>query len=328
MSASRRIFLATLTAAWLGLASHGALAQPAAYPSQPVRIIVPFPAGGLTDVLVRGLGQELQTLWKQPVVVDNRPGANNIIGADLAAKAPADGHTLFFANNAMSANMYLYKKLPYDFVKDFVPVVNMAKTDQILVVPGTSRAKTLGELLAEAKSQPGQLKYGTYGLGSIAHLDTEDLARRTDTKFVHVPYKGVTEVLVALMGGQIDFALIGAPPAIQPAQSGKLRILAVAATERLAALKDVPTFQEAGVPRFESNSWFGLVAPKATPRDAVNRIAKDVAQVLARPDFQQKYITGVGLSMLVQGPDEFARYLENDRNSFRDKVSHSHVQLD
>ena len=328
MITSRRAFFATFSALGLALGSYDCLAQPTAFPSQPVRIIVPFPPGGLTDVLVRGLGQELQALWKQPVVVDNRPGANNIIGADLAAKSPADGHTLFFANNAMSANLYLYKKLPYDFVRDFVAVTNMVKTDQILVVPATARARTLGDFLAEAKNQPGQLKYGTYGLGSVAHLDTEELARRTDTKFIHVPYKGVTEVMLALMSGQIDFSLVGVPAAISPAQSGKIRALALAATERVSVFKDVPTFQEAGLPHFESTSWFGLLAPKATPRQAVNRIANDVAQVLARPDFQQKYVTGVGLSLLVQGPDEFARYLENDRNSFRDKVTQARVQLD
>lgn len=299
------------------------------FPTKMVKIIVPFTAGGLTDVLVRGLAQELTQQWGQAVVVDNRPGANTIIGAELAAKSAPDGYTLLLANDpTLSANQYLYKKLPYDPVKDFVPVLNLVATEGLLVVREGLAARTLGELIAEAKARPGEVSYGSFGPGSKAHLDTEALARLTGARFNHIPYKGVSEVMQALASGQIDFTLSGVPPAIQLAQAGKIRPIALAAAQRSPLFKDVPTFAEAGVPSLESSSWFGLVAPRNTPAAVVTRIATDISGIIRRPEFQQRYITGVGLRLLDLGPEAYARFLDKDRAEYAERVRAADVKLD
>ncbi len=319
--------LIPLGLAWVGRAT--AQPQAPAFPAKMVKIIVPFTAGGLTDVLVRGLAQELTQQWGQPVIVDNRPGANTIIGAELVAKSAPDGYTLLLANDpTLSANQYLYKKLPYDPVKDFVPLINLVATEGLLVVRDGLPARTLAELLAEAKARPGQITYGTFGPGSKAHLDTEALARLTGASFNHIPYKGVAEVMVALTGGQIDFTLSGVPPAIQLAQAGKIRPIALAAAQRTALFKDVPTFAEAGVANFESSSWFGLVAPANTPPALVTRIAADISSIIRRPEFQQRYITGVGLKLLDLGPDAYALFLDKDRSEYAERIRNVNVRLD
>ena len=332
MFVSTRYALVCALLTSLGFLSAGrasAQPRPAEFPTKMVKIIVPFTAGGLTDVLVRGLAQELTQQWGQAVVVDNRPGANTIIGAELAAKSAPDGYTLLLANDpTLSANQYLYKKLPYDPVKDFVPVINLVATEGLLVVREGLPARTVAELIAEAKAKPGEITYGTFGPGSKAHLDTEELARLTGARFNHIPYKGVSEVMVALSSGQIDFTLSGVPPAIQLAQAGKIRPIALAAAQRTALFKDVPTFAEAGVANFESSSWFGLVAPRNTPPALVKRIAADISRIIRRPEFQQRYITGVGLTLLDLGPDAYARFLDKDRSEYAERIRNVNVKLD
>lgn len=311
----------------LGGPARLALAQ-TTFPSQPVRVVVPFTAGGLTDVLMRGMAQELTVAWGQPVLVDNRPGANTIIGADLVAKAPADGTVLLLANDpTLSANQVLYHKLPYNPVSDFVPVINLVGTDELLVVRADFPAKTLAEFLAQAKARPGQLTYGSYGPGSKAHLDAEEIAYRTGLKFNHIPYKGVADVMTALASGQIDFSMSGVPPAIQLSRAGKIRPLALAAAKRSPQFPDTPTFNEAGLP-FESRAWFGLVAPKGTPQQTVNRIAADASKVLRQPAFLERYVTGVGLSVLDQSPEVYARFLEQDRAEYAERLHRLGVTLD
>jgi tripartite-type tricarboxylate transporter receptor subunit TctC len=305
----------------------GALAQ--GFPDKPVKIVVPFTAGGLADVLARGLANELSKTWPQPVVVENKPGANTIIAAEFTARAPADGYTLLLANDpTVSSNQYLYNKLPYDPVKDFTPVINIAATQEVLVVSEAFKGRTVADLIAQARAKPGQITYGSYGPGSKAHLDAEDFSHLAGVKLNHIPYKGVADVMGALTSGQIDMAFSGMPPSITMVKGGKVRALAIAAPQRSKLLPDVPTTAEAGIANFESSAWFGLIAPAATPKAVVERIAADVARVIARPDFQEKYITGVGLVLLNQGPQPFADFLVKDRAAYAKSVKNVNVKLD
>lgn len=300
-----------------------------AYPNKPVKIIVPFTAGGLADALARGIAQELTREWPQPVVVENKPGANTIIAADATAKSPADGYTLLMANDpTLSSNQYLYSKLPYDPVKDFIPVINVAETLQFLVAGPAFAGKTFADLVAAAKAKPGEVSYGTFGAGSKAHIDTEAFARQAGIKLLHVPYKGVADVVPALLGSQIQIAVTGVPPVLPLVQSGQLRGIAIAAPRRSALLPDVPTFAEAGLKDFNASAWFGLVAPAGTPRAVVEKIAADVSKIIVRPEFQKKYISGVGLELLNQGPAQFADFLQKDRQAYALHIKNVNVKLD
>ena len=305
----------------------GALAQ--AYPAKPVKIIVPFTAGGLADALARGIAQELNREWPQPVVVENRPGANTIIAAEATAKSPADGYTLLMANDpTLSSNQYLYSRLSYDPVKDFTPVINVAETVQLLVAGPAFAGRTLADLIAAAKAKPGEVSYGTYGAGSKAHIDTEAFARQAGVTLLHVPYKGVADVVPALLGSQIQIAIAGVPPVLQLVQSGQLRALAIASPKRAALLPNVPTFTEAGLNGFNASAWFGLVAPVGTPRAIVDKVAADVSKIITRPDFQKKYISGVGLELLNQSPDQFSEFLKKDRQAYAVHIKNINVKLD
>jgi tripartite-type tricarboxylate transporter receptor subunit TctC len=323
----RRSALALMLGTITALATAPAMAQ--GYPDKPVRIIVPFTAGGLADVLARGIGNELGKTWGQAVIIDNRPGANTIIAADATAKSAPDGYTLLMANDpTLSSNQYLYSRLPYDPVKDFVPVINVAATLEILIVPNDSKAKNVGDVIAMAKAAPGTLTYGTYGPGSKAHFDAEEFSTRVGIKLNHIPYKGVADTMIAAASGQIDMSFSGVPPALQMVKSGKIRALAIAAPQRSPVLPDVPTFAEAGVPGFESKAWFGLVAPAGTPQAVVDKIAADVAKIIVKPDFQDKFITGVGLTLVNQGPREYADFLKRDREEYAKEAKIINVKLD
>lgn len=316
-----------------GLALCGAFASTAvfaqAYPARPVKIIVPFTAGGLADTLARGIAQELGREWPQPVVVENRPGANTIIAAEATAKSPADGYTLLMANDpTLSSNQYLYSRLPYDPVKDFTPVINVAETLQMLVAGPAFPGRTLADVIAAAKAKPGEISYGTYGAGSKAHIDSEAFARQAGISLLHVPYKGVADVVPALLSSQIQVAITGVPPVLQLVQSGQIRALAIAAPKRAALLPNIPTFTEAGLTGFNASAWFGLVAPAGTPRAVVDKIAADVSRIIVRPDFQKKYISGVGLELLNQGPDQFAEFLQKDRQAYAVHIKNINVKLD
>lgn len=319
--------LAVMLLATASLTAGHSFAQ--TFPDKPVRIVVPFTAGGLADVLARGLANELSRVWPQPVVVENKPGANTIIAAEFTARAPADGYTLLLANDpTVSSNQYLYNKLPYDPVKDFTPVINIAATQEVLVVSEAFKGRTVADLIAQAKAKPGQITYGSYGPGSKAHLDAEDFARAAGIKLNHIPYKGVADVMGALTSGQIDMSFSGMPPSITMVKGGKVRALAIAAPQRFKLLPDVPTMSEAGVPNFESSAWFGLIAPAATPRAVVDKIAADVARVISRPDFQEKFIGGVGLELLNQNPQKFAEFLAKDRAAYAQSIRNVNVKLD
>ena len=325
----RKTLGALLTLCAAAFAAPLTHAQPAAWPARPVKIIVPFTAGGLADMLARGIAQELTREWPQPVIVENRPGANTIIAAQVTAKSPPDGYILLMANDpTLSSNQYLYSKLPYDPVKDFVPVINVAETQEVLVVGPAFAGRTLADVIVAAKAKPGEVSYGTFGPGSKAHIDTEAFAQQAGIKLLHVPYKGVADVVPALLGGQIQVAVTGVPPVLQLLNSGKLRAVALAASKRSALMPNVPTFTEAGLKDFNASAWFGLVAPAGTPKAIVDKVATDVARIIARPEFQKKYVSGVGLELLSQGPDAFAAFLEKDRAAYAVHVKNINVKLD
>jgi tripartite-type tricarboxylate transporter receptor subunit TctC len=228
----------------------------------------------------------------------------------------------------ISSNQYLYSKLPYDPVKDFVPVINVAETLEVMVVGPAFKGNTLNDLIAAAKAKPDEVAYGTYGLGSKAHIDAEAFSKLAGIKTLHVPYKGVADVMPALLSGQVQFAITGVPPAIPLVRSGQLRAIAIASPKRSASLPEVPTFSEVGLQGFNASAWFGLIAPAATPRAVVEKIAADVSKVIVRPDFQQKYISGVGLELLNQGPAQFADFLRKDRAAYAAHIKELNVKLD
>jgi tripartite-type tricarboxylate transporter receptor subunit TctC len=304
--------IATAALAAVFLCASNVFAQN--FPTKPVRLIVPVTAGGLSDVLARQLAQELAGAWGQQVLVENRPGANTILAADATAKAAPDGHTLMFTTPpAMTANQFLFKKLPYDPEKDLTPVYNIAYAPPIFIVGAGVPVNTLQEFVALAKSKPGEIAYGSFGVGSVAQIDIEVLSARAGIRMNHIPYKGIADVLPALISNQIQFGYAGIPPALALIKQGRIKALAVSAPKRVALLPDVPTLEEAGFPGLDLRGWFGLIAPAATPRAVIDKIAADVAQITNRQDFKDKAITGVGLEPMAQPPEQFAKFMETER---------------
>lgn len=306
-----------------------AVAQTFPQPGKPVRIIVSYPPGGPVDAIGRPLAEGLQRLWPgTSVLIENKPGANAIIGTDYVAKQPGDGHTLLLANDpSLSSNQYLYSKLPYDPVKDLVPVAGVATTTLILLTKADLPAKNVAELVALAKKDPGKLSYGSIGPGSVTHLDAEAFATAAGVKFTHIPYKGTGEVLPALTSGTIDIALSAIGTAVPFIKAGKMKALAVASTARSPLVPDVPTFAEAGIP-FEARSWFGVAAPSTMPRAVVERIAADIRKVVDAPEYREKFIAGLGLEPMPLGPDQFAALLVKDRAKYAERVKNANVRLD
>jgi tripartite-type tricarboxylate transporter receptor subunit TctC len=307
----------------------GGTAAAQSFPSRPVKIVVSYPAGGVVDVLARPLAAGLQQAWGHPVIVENRPGANAIIGTDYVAKQPGDGHTLLFANDpSLSSNQYLYSKLPYDPVKDFVPIVSVASTTLILTTNSSVPASNLAQLLALARQKPGELSYGSFGPGSVTHLDTEAFATAAGIKLLHIPYKGTADVVQALSAGQISMALGAIGPVVPHLRAGKMKAIAVASMQRQPLVPEVPTFHEAGIPNFEARSWFALAAPAGTPRAVVERIAADVLKVVAQPEYRKRFVLDQGLEPFELGPDQFAQYLAKDRAKYAERIKNANVRLD
>ncbi len=298
------------------------------WPSKPVRLIVPYPAGGLTDVLARGIAAEVVKVWGHPLIVENRPGASQMIGAEAIAKSPPDGYTIGMMDKTpLAINPWLFSKLPYDPAKDFAPIINMVQTSQVLVAHPGLPANNVKELVELARQKPGSINYGTFGAGSITHLDSEAFASAAGVKLTHIPYKGIAEVLPAVASGQIQVALSGIPPMLPLARQGRVKVLGAMTPQRLAVLPDVPTFTEQGYP-LASSSWFALFAAAGTPRAIVDKIAADVGRIITQKDFDERFITGVGLEMLNHGPDQLAATVASDRQKYQVYVKNVGVKLD
>lgn len=298
------------------------------FPAQPVRIVVPYTAGGPADVLARALGQQLSQKWGQPVIVENRPGANEIIAAQEVARAPADGYTYLIASDAVfSLNKYLYSKIPYA-PEDFVPVSKLVTANLMLVARPDLPVKTTAELVDYAKKNPGKLNYTSVGAGGVNHLAMAWFNNLNQLDMQHVPYKGLAQALQDIGGGRADlgFAVIGG--ALPMLQNGKVKGLAVAGKTRSAIAPDVPTFAEAGYPQFDASFYFAVAAPKGSPAAAVHKFAKDAGDIVRSAEFKQRYLTNLGFEAVGDTPEDFAGFLVQDRDLAEKKVKVSGAKLD
>jgi tripartite-type tricarboxylate transporter receptor subunit TctC len=296
--------------------------------NRPIRIIVPFAPGGNVDIIARivqpGLSQELG----QPVVVENRPGAGGTIGAELVARSAPDGHTLLMGSNStFSVAPSLYSRIPYHPLKDLAPVVSLASSPFVLVTGAASPAKTAADLVATARSSPGKLTMSSAGTGSSNHLVGELFQRESGTRFVHVPYKGSGDALIALMGGQVDLHFDQLTSAVGHVKSGKLRALMVTSRQRVPMLPEVPTASEAGYASFEATNVTGLMAPGGTPRSIILRINAAANAVIKRPDVVQKF-ADIGATPTGGTPEDFAAYIEKDLAKWTRIVKEANVKVD
>ncbi|HXR56255.1 MAG TPA: tripartite tricarboxylate transporter substrate binding protein [Casimicrobiaceae bacterium] len=320
-----------LTALIVGLASIG-LSMPAAsaadYPTKPIRIVVPFPPGGTTDILARAVAQKLSETWNQQVIVDNRPGAGGNIGADLVAKAAPDGYTLVMGTVGTHAiNPNLYRKMPYDHVKDFAPIILVAGVPNVLVVNPSLPVHTVRELIDYAKANPGKLNFASSGNGTSIHLSGELFKTMANVQMTHVPYKGSAPALADLMGGQVQLMFDNLPSSLGLIKGGKLRAVAVTSTTRAAALPDVPTIAESGLPGFEASSWFGLLAPAGTPHDIVAKLNGVIAAWLATPDAKDKLLAQ-GAIAAGGSPEAFAKHIDSETSKWAKVVKASGAHID
>jgi len=279
------------------------------YPSRPLRLVVPFPPGGSTDILARALAQKLSEGLAQAVVIDNRPGAGGSIGAEAAAKAAPDGYTLMMGHlGTLAVNAAIYKQLPYDPVKSFAPVSLMAIVPSVLVVNNALPVTNAADLIAYAKKHPGKLAYGSAGNGSTSHLTTEYFKLATGTDILHVPYKGVGPMLTDLVSGQLSMGLNGAPAVMPHVNSGRLRALAVSSLQRLPSLPSIPTLDESGVKGFEANGWYGIVAPAGTARATVLRLNAEIRRAMDTPELRAR-LDAEGAIPAADSPEAFAAFI-------------------
>jgi tripartite-type tricarboxylate transporter receptor subunit TctC len=313
--------------ALLFLVPLAALAQQ--YPSKPIRMVVPYTAGGPADLLVRGLGQKLSDAWGQQVVVENKPGANEIIAAQDIAKSPADGYHYLLASDAVfSLNGFLYSRLPYDPVKDFAPVGRIVTANLMLVVRPDFPAANVKELIGYAKQNPGKLNYGSVGAGGVNHLAFAWFNTQNGLQMQHVPYKGLVQGLQDIMTSRLDtmFAVIGG--AAPHLRAGKMKGLAVSGESRNPLIPDVPTFREAGLPNFDASFYFALAAPAGTPRDVLAKFAAEAGKIVTSAEFKEKYLANLGFEAVSDTPEAFAAFLKQDRELAAKKVKASGAKLD
>ena len=310
MKGHRAILTAGVVLAALVLAPVTLRAQ--SYPSKPIRLIIPFPPGGSTDILGRSLAQKLSEAWGQQVLVDNRGGAGGTIGADLAAKAPADGYTLLMGHiGTLAVNVSLYPKLSYDPVRDFAPVSLVALVPNVLVVHPALPVKNVTELIAYAKANPGKLNYSSGGNGSAAHLAVEYFKLQTKTEIVHVPYKGTGPSVTDLIAGQVSMTMTGAPAVMPHVQSGRIRALGVSSPQRIPALAQIPTVAESGVPGFDATQWYGVVAPVGTPKDIVARLNAEIRKIMQSKEMLERLNTEGAISA-AGTPEQFDAYIKSE----------------
>ena len=297
----------------VSVAALAAAAQSAApYPSRTIKWIVPYPPGGITDSVTRLITQRVQDALGQPIVIENKPGANSIVGADLAAKSPPDGYTVLTVIAAHAANATLYSgKLPFDSVRSFTPVSLVASAPLILTVNNDFPAKDAREFIAYARANPGKISYATSGIGSASHLTTELLQQTAGIRMVHVPYKGTGPALAALIAGDIHM-MVDVPSSMMPhVRGGKIRAIAMFAAKRIAAASEVPTLPESGGPAIEGSTWVMFMAPAGTPREAVNRLSAEVGKTMAGTDLRNRF-EQLGIEPLGTTPEQAARFLDEE----------------
>ena len=282
-----------------------------AYPAKPIRFIIPHAVGGGTDILGRIVSQRLTERVGQQVLVDNRPGAGSILGSSILAQSNPDGYTMMTANIAHGANPYLHRKLPYDTLADFVPVTLMAVLPSVLAIHPSVPSRSLPEFIVHARANPGKLNYGTAGIGSANHLTMELFKITTKTDILHVAYKGGGPAMQDLLGGQVKAMFITVPPVLPQVKAGKLLAIGISSAERSAALPDVPTVAEAGVPGFEVYEWQGVVVPKGTPRAIVHRLNTEIVAVLGLVEVRER-ISGLGAIVVAGTPEAFSEHIRKE----------------
>ena len=318
---TRRLALTTLSS--LALLGAGAVHAQAPYPSQPIKFIVPYPAGGATDALARMVAQKMQDSWQQTVVVENKPGAGGTIGANQVAKGPADGHTVLFTIVALLQQISLMK-LPYDPIKDFAPISRVAISPSVFAASTSLPVNNLAELVKLVKANPGKYSYGTYGPGTSAHLQGELLNMQTGTDLLHVPYQGAAPLITAMLGGQLSTAFLDAGSSRQ--HFPKFKLLGVTGTERLSWLPNVPTLKEQGLNSYEPMGWFGLFLPVATPKPVVDKFSVEIQRILKLPDVREK-IEAMGLIPGGDTQENFAKVIKSDAEIYARIVRDAKITL-
>ncbi len=315
----------------LGLAcGPSSIASAQSYPSKPIHIIVPFAAGGITDVVGRALGQRLTEAWGQQVVIENRPGGGTgQVGTEYVARSTPDGYTLLVTADATFVTApHTYSKLPYDAVNDFVPITGLGISPQALVVHPSLPVRTLGELVALAKKKPGELNYGTFGIGSSGHLNIVLLEGMTGTKFTPVHYRGAAPAIYDLTGGHIQMMIVSIGLVTQPWQAGQLKVLGFGSTARLPQYPDVPTLQESGLPGYEAGSWYGLAAPKGTPRDVVLKLNGETQRVFNEPAFREKFLAPSFIFPIVSSPEDFAERIHRESAKWGKVIKDANIKVE
>jgi len=324
---TKRLF-GTLTTLLCITAAAPVLAQSADFPTRPMRIIVPFAPGGATDVLARTFGQKLQEAWGQTVLVENRAGAGGNIGAEAGAKAAADGYTLTLAAAGfMAVNPSLYAKLPYDSVKDFAPVALLVKAPLLMVGNSTLAARNFKDLLDYGRANPGKLTIGNGGTGTAQHLGGEFFTSAAGINALHIPYKGSAPATNDLLAGVFQVQFDNMVTLIPHIKSGKLRPLAVSSAQRVAVLPEVPTMAEAGIPGFETGTWYGVVAPAGTPPAVVDKLNREIGRIMALPEIAEK-LAGMGLLAAPMTPAGFGEFIKSEIANYARIIKAANIKLD
>lgn len=303
------------------------IAVAADYPTKPIRLVVPFPAGGPVDITARTLSPRLGDALGQRILIDNRGGAGGVLGSDIVAKSPADGHTLLLCTTGNAINVSLVPNLPYDIRKDFAPVAMVAIITSILVVHPSLPVKSVKDLIALAKAKPDALSYASTGNGAPTHLAAELFKSMAGVKILHVPYKGAAPAVVDLISGHVQLSFISAPGAMQHVQAGRLRVLAVTNTKRSVLLPEVPTISESGLPGYESEGWHGLFAPAGTPKPAIDRLYKEISTLLRDQKISSQLAAG-GAEAVGMAPEEFGRKLNLEIEKWAKVVKASGMKVD
>lgn len=324
----RRLLAMSALLAALGIALPCA-AQVDNYPSRPIRLIVPFAPGGATDITGRLMAGQLSARLGQPVVVENRAGANTAIGAEVVARAAPDGYTLLFSNDqTFVLNVVLFQKLAYDMARDFAPVASSSYLPLTLAVASTLPANSVGELIDYAKARRGQLSYGSYGVGSQAHIMGEMFKMLTATDLAHVAYKGSAPAVADVLGGQVLFTFPGIPTIQGFITSGRIKVLALSGAARNPLLPTVPTFAEAGLPDMDIGAWYGFVAPAATPADVIGKLSQAVASILSDREFVEKSLIAAGMVPLQMSPEQFSAFMRSETGRMRSIIRKSGAKVE
>lgn len=324
----RRPYLAGCLAAALSLAASAASAASAeTYPARPIRLVVPYAAGGGVDIVARSVGQKMSVLLKQPIIVDNRPGASTNIGMEAVAKAAPDGYTIMMASNSLATNAALFAKLPFDPARDFMPVARVGQASLVLVVPAKSSVASLKGLVSQAQAQPGKLSYASAGNGSSGHLAGELFKEAAHIDVLHVPYKGGAPAIIDLLGERISFMPINPLEVITHIRAGTLRAIAVASDQRTPLLPDVPTSREQGLPGFTASVWWGLVAPAKTPPAVVHALNTAANAALGDPDVR-KQLAQLGVTILPGTPEAFGQFVRGETTTWNGVIRKAGITAD